>query len=560
MSLSPPTTSSKSANRHWWQTACIYQIYPASFKDSNGDGFGDLPGISSKIDHLANLGVDAVWLSPCYKSPNADGGYDISDYRKIDPRYGSVADFELLIARLRESNIRLITDLVVNHTSDQHEWFRHSRSSRKNPKRDWQAVYADMRFWLDKGIAGFRMDVINMLAKHPDFPDAPVRDCSSPWQDAQPLYCNQPRVHEYLREMRREVLEHYTEVMSVGELLYTSRDEVKLYVEPCRRELDMAFEFPLCAWNFGPRGRFDKGRDTIQDLKRIVCHTWSGLGSDETAWQTFFLESHDTARSVTRFGDRRPEHSAAVAKMLALLSTTLNGTLFVYQGQEIGMENYTTDVPIEQLDDINTVNALRAIRQRRREAAGSDEVVDMSDVHGEVRLKARDHTRSPMPWNLSKPHADFSTTPGQLWKRMITNTDRIDVASQDQNPGSVLSFWREMINFRKANANFIVYGRFIPMLHTLHEGPVFAYNRFQPAGDLVHEPGILIVLNLTASNDVPYILPGEEDDTYYAIIDTKAQYGVSAQSLEVSPLGGGTVLRLGPYQGLILQIRSKSLS
>ncbi|KAK6438105.1 hypothetical protein LTR95_005692 [Oleoguttula sp. CCFEE 5521] len=337
--------------------------------------------------------------------------------------------------------------------------------------------------------------------------------------------------------------------MTVGELLYTSRDEVKLYVEPRRRELDLAFEFDLCAWNFGPGGRFDQGHHTVQDLKRIICRTWNGLRSGETAWQAFFLESHDTARCVTRFGNGKPEHSAAIAKLLAVLSTTLCGTLFVYQGQEIGMENHTAD-PIESFDDINTINAIRTIERSRHECSQPGVTIDMSDVHEQVRLKARDHTRSAIPWKHGEPNAGFSTTTGPLWKPMNSNTDRIDVASQMSASNSVLSFWRDMIEFRRIFAETIVFGTFDAVDDTLSEGPIFAYIRPGTSHKGPIKVDILVVLNLTAEDHVPFALPYFEGAKLARLIDTRCEGGFIADASDVS----GGLVHLGPYQALVFFI------
>lgn len=392
-------------------SATVYQIYPASFKDSNGDGFGDIPGIISKVDYIASLGVDAVWLSPCYKSPYVDMGYDIADYRQIDPRFGCVEDIERLVAKLKERNMKLLMDLVVNHTSDQHAWFQDSRSSLTSAKRNWyiwrkgktgtledgsivqkppnnwesmfkgsaweydantdewylrlfakeqpdlnwenpevrKAVYADMRFWLDKDIGGFRMDVINMISKPFGLPDAPIIVPLSEVQPAASLYCNGPRIHEYLQEMRREVLDHYNDLMTVGEVPHTYEEaEIRRYIEPDRRELDMLFQFDLFDLDSGEGGKFTPSGWQLKDLKSTIAKWQQSLSFSSGAWQTVFLESHDAARSVSRFGDGAIDNRFKVAKMLAMLETTLSGTLFMHQGQEIGMANLAEDIPIEE--------------------------------------------------------------------------------------------------------------------------------------------------------------------------------------------------------------------
>lgn len=596
-----PHSTSK-PTRHWWHNATIYQIYPASFKDSNGDGFGDLPGIISEVDHIAKLGVDAVWLSPCYKSPNVDMGYDIADYRQIDPRYGSVADVETLIARLKEHGIKLLMDLVVNHSSDQHAWFQESRSSKTNPKRNWyiwqqgkteivdgvkvrlppnnweslfkgsaweydshtdefylrifakeqpdlnwdnpelrQAVYNDMRFWLDKGIGGFRMDVINMISKPAGFPDAPVTDPASPWQHAASVYCNGPHIHEYLQEVRREVLDHYPDIMTVGEVPFTSDPAaVRKYVEPERNELSMLFQFDIFDIDNGPGGKFTSSNWKLSDLKRTITKWQQSLSFSSGAWQTFFLESHDASRSVTKFGDGTLANRERVAKMLAMLATTLSGTLFLHQGQEIGMANLAEDIPVADYPDIETINFCQAIRNSREaEAKKTGATVDMGDVEHEIRLKARDHGRIPVPWDARKANAGFSSASKEkFWTPMNSDAEVCNVAAQDKRPDSVLNYWRKMLAFRKEHADTLVFGDFEPL--AVDDAPVFAYRRKN-----VEEDGgedVLVVLNLTAE-EVTFTLPGEG---LYSTLET-----TSVREKDAGPLQVGQELSLSAYEGFV---------
>jgi alpha-glucosidase len=379
-----------------------------------------------------------------------------------------------------------------------------------------------MRFWLDKGIGGFRMDVINMISKPADFPDAPITDPNSPWQHAASVYCNGPHVHEYLQELRREVLDHYPDIMTVGEVPFTNDSSlVRKYVEPERKELSMLFQFDIFDIDTGPGGKFTAG-----------------------AWQTFFLESHDAARSVTRFGDRTPENREKVAKMLAMLSTTLSGTLFLHQGQEIGLANLADDIPVSEYPDIETRNFCQTIRdQREAEAAKTGAIVDMSDVEREIRLKARDHGRIPIPWDAREPNAGFSDATSALWTPMNSDAEVCNVAAQDKRPDSVLNFWRKMLAFRKQHTETLVFGDFEPL--AVDDAPVFAYWRksIQASGD----KDVLVVLNMTARTDVVFALPG--DGSYTTLEATNA----NGQTKTAGALMSGQDISLTAYEGLVLE-------
>lgn len=417
--------------RVWWKEATFYQIYPASFKDSNGDGWGDIPGIIEKISYIASLGtspytnhwrqreprrvstetypdhllgVDAVWLSPMFDSPQIDMGYDISDYEAVYAPYGTVTDVETLISLCHNNNMKLILDLVVNHTSDQHAWFKESRSSKDNPKRDWyfwqparydadgnrkpptnwrsyfagstwtwdehtqeyylhlydesqpdlnwenedcrRAIYdSAMRFWLDKGIDGFRVDTVNKYSKYVNFQDAPITDPSSEVQPAAQFWCNGPRIHEFVREMNVEVLSKYKTydglpVVTVGELSMTPNPEGVLeYVSAQKKELDMIFQFDITHLGQGPPGsdnKYDFSEWNLPEMKRIV-EKWQTFIEGTDGWTTVFCENHDNGRSVSRFGNDAMEWRDKSAKMLAMCFAMQTGTLFLYQGQELGM-------------------------------------------------------------------------------------------------------------------------------------------------------------------------------------------------------------------------------
>lgn len=616
--------SSKMApTRKWWQTATIYELYPSSFADSNGDGVGDIPGIISRIPYLASIGINAVWLAACNKSSGVDMGYDVSDYRDIDSQYGTVNDMEKLIAELGKHHISLIMDMVVNHTSSEHAWFKESRSSTTNPKRNWyiwrkgitmrspdgqlkryppnnwesifkgsaweydertdeyylrmfakqqpdlnwdceelrEAVFREMRFWLDKGVAGFRMDVINMISKPESLPDAPVSNDKSAVQKADDLVCNGPRVHEYIQKMRREVFDRYPDSVSIGEVICTGQvDRIRQYVEPDRRELDMVYTYDLFGLDCGPHGKFTRRPWVLSELKSNVTK-WQ-LELFENAWQTIWLESHDSGRSVTRFGDGTQENREKVAKMLAMLTSTLQGTLFIYQGQEIGMANLSPEIPISEYPDVETQNTWNEMLRSRAESAGiSEPEVDMSDALKEAHLKARDHARAPLPWTSEPPHSGFSTATGKTWSPMNTDSHVCNIAAQQQDPNSVLNFWRKRLQIRKKYPEALVYGSFEPVSSTMNDEPIFAYWR-KPLPGVEKARGqendgnrdVLVLLNLTANDGVEFELPisCEGKRERYFVLDSTAGMTEGLKVRESGLVSSMEKVKLEAYQGVVL--------
>ncbi|MES0344057.1 MAG: alpha-glucosidase [Anaerolineales bacterium] len=513
-------------NKKWWKEAVVYQIYPRSFMNSNGDGIGDLQGIISKLDYLKELGIDVIWLSPIYKSPDHDNGYDISDYYDIMPELGTIEDFDELLAGAHQRGMKVIMDLVVNHTSDEHSWFVESRSSENNPKRDfyiwhkgsngkepnnwaadfggsawnkdektveyylhlfskhqpdlnWEnpelrkAIYAMMRWWLDKGIDGFRMDVINFLAKAPEFPDAPVIDPDRPgdYVHGGALYANQPGIHDHLQEMNREVLSHY-DIMTIGECHFMSPQEGRLYADESRHELDMVFQYDI----------IHSGGD-LETLKKRV-HAWHQEFKGK-AWNTINLNNHDTARQVSHFGDDKA-YRIESAKLLATFVLTAPGTPYLYQGEEIGMTN--ANFPhIEHYRDIKMLNGHEELLEsgKRPEEALS-----------ELQLHSRDNGRTPMQWDNSQ-HAGF--TQGTPWIGVNPNFKSINVADAEKDRNSVLHFYQRMIKFRKKN-EALIYGDYIPLNND--ESPIYAYKR--ASNNVV----FLIVLNFSSEARV-FVLPLE---------------------------------------------------
>ncbi|KAI0595709.1 glycoside hydrolase family 13 protein [Biscogniauxia sp. FL1348] len=513
----------------WWKAATFYQVYPASFKDSNGDGWGDIPGLISKMDYLHDLGVDVVWLSPVFESPQADMGYDVSDYQKIYAPYGTIEDVDELVAACHARGMRLILDLVVNHTSVEHEWFKESRSSRDNPKRDWyiwkparhdaqgkrvpptnwrgyfagptwtwdehtqeyylhlyapdqpdlnwesaacrEAIYDNtMRFWLARGVDGFRIDTVNKYSKRTEYADAPVTDPASPHQPAPEMWCNGPRIHEFIREMRAKALAPYGAV-SVGELSNTPLpSQVVPYVSAAARELDMVFEFSLIRLGtggmFGPKYHYVPFG--LPQLKALV-RRWQTFIEGTDAWTTVFCENHDNGRAVSRFGDGSGGAEAwrRSARAIALWQATLTGTLFLYQGQEIGMTNMPPDWGIDEYKDVESRNFYA-------EAAAGGSAGDLERTMHGLRILARDHARLPFQWDASSPHAGFSSGAAP-WMRVHDNYREVNAAAQARDPASVLSFYRAVLRLRKSRGlrGLFVFGNF--RLREEADEALFAY-------------------------------------------------------------------------------------
>lgn len=454
----------------WWKTAVVYQIYPASFCDANGDGIGDIPGIVSKLDYIQGLGADVVWISPMYDSPQVDMGYDIADYESVYAPYGTLNDMDALICEAHARKMRVLLDLVINHTSDQHAWFKESRASKTNAKRDWyiwqpakidpvtgerappnnwrsffgggsawewdettqeyylhmfateqpdlnwenpvarKEIYASsMEFWLKRGVDGFRVDVVNIYSKPPGLPDAPVTDPSAPYQSAASIVCNGPRMHEFLTEMNSQVLGPYAAI-TVGELGMTpDPDKIRKYVSAAAKQLDMVFQFDVVMVGHNMTDMFTnvKVKDfTLPQFKTAVTATQTLIANND-AWTTVFLENHDQARSVSRFADDVPAWRKASARLLALMQASLSGTQFIYQGQELGLVNAPKDsYPLDNYLDIASRQCIEAIRARLGTTPEGDAAVDKA--FDALQYLARDHARIPMPWNASGKYAGFS--------------------------------------------------------------------------------------------------------------------------------------------------------
>ena len=474
----------------WFQSAVVYQIYPRSFADSNGDGIGDLGGITARLDHLAALGVDVVWLSPIYASPQDDNGYDISDYYAIDPTFGTLADFDALLAGAHERGIKIVMDLVVNHTSDEHPWFVESRSSTDNPKRDWywwrdgretpdgvtepnnwgsyfsgpawdldpvtgqyylhlfskkqpdlnwenpevrQAVYTMMNWWLDRGVDGFRMDVINFISKVLSLPDGIVRE-GRLYGDNSPYIFNGPRIHEFLHEMHKSVFAgREGQFLTVGETPGVSVTDAQLYTDPARGELDMVFQFEHMGIDQG-RTKWDVLPFDLRRLKASLGRWQEGLA--EVGWNSLYWNNHDQPRVVSRFGNDG-EFRVASAKALGTVLHLQRGTPYVYQGEELGMTNFPF-TEIEQYRDLESVNHFH-------EAVAHG--ADPAELLPRLAFMSRDNARTPVQWDASA-HAGFTT--GEPWIAVNPNYPAVNAAAALGDDDSVFHHYRRLIELRHA--------------------------------------------------------------------------------------------------------------
>lgn len=500
-------------NNNWWKEGVVYQIYPRSFKDTTGNGLGDIDGIIEKLDYIKSLGVNMIWICPVYASPNDDNGYDISDYRKISEDFGGNDAFDRLLKAMHARDLKLIMDLVVNHSSDEHHWFEQAKQSKDNPYHDyyiwkegtpttipnnWQSVfngsvwewnapteeyylhyytkkqpdlnwenpavrkevYAIIDFWLAKGVDGFRMDVISLISKRIAFEDVPQ---SMSFIDVmEKVYANGPRVHEYLKEMNREVLSKY-DAVTVGEGPGVNLAHGPRYVSTKEKELNMVFHFDHLTIDFGPEGKYDPVPVDFLRFKEIFSQWDQALAED--GWNSIFLGNHDFSRIVSRFGNDRKYHNAS-AKLLVTLLMSLRGTPYVYQGDEIGMTN-VAHPSIDLYDDVETRNAWKAA-----EAAGKD----MDQFLKAVHWQSRDNARTPMQWDASM-QAGFST--GKPWIPVNENHEQINVAAAENDPNSILHYYRKMIAYRKANPS-LVYGHFEDLLP--QHPYLFVYKRWDDKG------------------------------------------------------------------------------
>ncbi|WP_339247487.1 alpha-glucosidase [Paenibacillus sp. FSL R10-2796] len=517
-------------NRTFWKEAVVYQIYPRSFQDSNGDGIGDLQGIISRLDYLQKLGVDVVWLSPVYKSPNDDNGYDISDYQDIMDEFGTLQDWEELLTGLHAHGIKLMMDLVINHSSDEHPWFVESRSSKDNPYRDyyiwrpggpdgerpnnWSSVFSGpaweldettgeyylhlfsrkqpdlnwenpqlreelykmITFWLDKGVDGLRMDVINMISKVEGLPSS-HRDGLAPGELAWggEYYMNGPRVHEFLHEMNDKVLSNYN-IMTVGETPGATVEDAILYTDEERKELQMVFQFEHMDVDSGPDGKWDVAPWTLSKLRDIL-HKWQ-VGLADKGWNSLYLNNHDQPRMVSRFGDDG-KYRVISAKMLATLLHTLKGTPYIYQGEEIGM----TNVKFTAIEHYKDIEILNMYREKVTEGGA-----DPNSVLNAIHIKGRDNARTPMQWDDS---ANAGFTEGEPWLKVNPNYKEINVEQALADSDSIFYYYQRLLALRKKNP-IMAYGEY-KLLLPEHED-IYAYTR------TLDDEKWLVLLNF---NEVP---------------------------------------------------------
>lgn len=520
--------------KKWWKESVIYQIYPRSFMDSNNDGIGDLKGITSKLDYLKNLGIDVIWLSPVYQSPNDDNGYDISDYQAIMEEFGTMEDFDEMLSEAHKRGIRIVMDLVVNHTSDEHRWFVESRKAEDNPYHEYyiwregkegnqppnnwgscfggsawkydenrgmyylhlfspkqpdlnwdnpkvrQEIFDMMTWWCEKGIDGFRMDVISMISKTKDMPDGKVNGL---YGDFGPYCVHGPHVHEYLKEMNEKVLSRY-DIMTVGETSGVTVEEAKRYAGEDSHELNMVFQFEHVDGH-GKYGKWTDEKMPLPELKRIMSKWQTELYGK--AWNSLFWDNHDQPRVVSRFGNDSPQYRETSAKMLATCLHMMQGTPYIYQGEELGMTNYPFERP-EDFRDIESINAYKEWCESGR--------VSREEFWPCLQLISRDNARTPVQWDDTE-NAGF--TAGTPWIPVNPNYREINAAAELKDPSSVFHYYQKLIALRKQYP-IVVYGKYKLLLP--EDENLFVYTR-----ELADEK-LLVVCNFT-SQEQEFTLPEE---------------------------------------------------
>ena len=497
--------------KRWWKESVVYQIYPRSFCDSNGDGIGDLNGITGKLDYLKELGIDVIWLSPVYKSPNDDNGYDISDYQAIMDEFGTMEDFDRMLATAHEKGIKIMMDLVVNHTSDEHKWFIESRKSTDNPYRDYyiwrpakedgslpnnwgscfsgpaweydkttdmyflhlfskkqpdlnwdnpavrQDVFDMMNWWLKKGVDGFRMDVISLISKEPGLPD------KEPGINGYATFnvsANGPHVHEYLQEMRQKALNN-ADTITVGECSGVTLEEAKKYARSDEKELNMVFQFEHMDVDSDEKaGKWTTRKMDLRNLKKILTRWQKGL--QDIAWNSLYWENHDQPRSVSRFGNDSDEYREISAKMLATCIHMMQGTPYVYQGEELGM----TNCPFNTLDNFRDLESINAFHELTEQGKMTKE-----DMMAAIGYKGRDNARTPMQWDDSA-YAGFSTA--NPWIMVNPNYTKINAKDQINREDSVFKYYQKLIKLRH-ESELIVYGTYDLILDD--DKDIYAYIR-----------------------------------------------------------------------------------
>ena len=500
--------------KRWWKESVVYQIYPRSFCDSNGDGIGDLNGITGKLDYLKELGIDVIWLSPVYKSPNDDNGYDISDYQDIMDEFGTMEDFDRMLATAHEKGIKIMMDLVVNHTSDEHKWFIESRKSTDNPYRDyyiWRPAKEDgslpnnwgscfsgpaweydkttdmyflhlfskkqpdlnwdnpavrhevfdmMNWWLEKGVDGFRMDVISLISK--EQPELPDKEPGINGYATFNVSANGPHVHEYLQEMRQKALNN-ADTITVGECSGVTLEEAKKYARSDEKELNMVFQFEHMDVDSDEKaGKWTTRKMDLRDLKKILTRWQKGL--QDIAWNSLYWENHDQPRSVSRFGNDSDEYREISAKMLATCVHMMQGTPYVYQGEELGMTNCPFNT-LENFRDLESINAFHELTEQGK--------MTEEEMMAAIGYKGRDNARTPMQWDDSA-NAGFSGADATPWIMVNPNYTKINAKDQVSREDSVFKYYQKLIKLRH-ESDLIVYGTYDLILDD--DKDIYAYIR-----------------------------------------------------------------------------------
>lgn len=546
----------------WWKESVVYQIYPRSFMDSNNDGIGDIKGITSKLDYLKNLGIDVIWLSPVFKSPNDDNGYDISDYEDIMDEFGTMSDFDELLSEAHNRGIKIIMDLVVNHSSDEHKWFVEARKSKDNPYRDYyiwrdgkdgstpnnwdsifsgsaweydeetnqyflhlfskkqpdlnwenenlrQAVYSMMKFWLDKGIDGFRMDVCNLFSKAEGLPDIGE-------EGPEGIYMNGPKIHDYLHEMNKEVLSKY-DIMTVGETPGVSPKHARDYVGEDRDELNMVFHFELMDLP-NASDKFYKKPYKLTDIKNIFMKWYDGL--ENIGWNSLFMNNHDQPRMVSRFGNDS-KYRIESAKMLATLIHTFKGTPYIYQGEEIGMTNICFD-DIKKYRDIETINYYNEKIKNE----------DEKSLIERIKITSRDNARTPMQWDNNLNGGFSKATP---WIDVNPNYKQINVKESLEDSNSIFNYYKELIKLRHNN-DTIVYGD-VKLIYPENES-IFAYTRN------LDDEQLMVVLNFY-ENEIDFKIPDNIDIDKLEIILSNYKDKIIKNE----------TIKLRPYEAIVYKVK-----
>ena len=554
----------------WWKESVVYQIYPKSFCDSNGDGIGDLGGITEKMDYLKELGIDVIWLSPVYESPNDDNGYDISNYQGIMEEFGTMEDFDRMLDAAHTHGIRIVMDLVVNHTSDEHPWFIESRKSKDNPYRNyyiwkdpkdgdvpnnwgscfggsawkydettqmyflhmfsqkqpdlnWEndtvrsEIFQMMDWWCQKGIDGFRMDVISMISKDQNFPDGQLKKTG--YGDYGPYVCNGPRVHEYLQEMNQKVLSKYN-LLTVGECAGVTVDEAKKYANLEGSELNMVFQFEHMDLDGGETFKWNEQKICLTDLKATLSKWQNELYGK--AWNSLYWCNHDQPRIVSRLGNDSDKYREISAKMLATCLHMMQGTPYIYQGEELGM----TNVPFQSLDDFRDIESINAYHEYTQSGQIAPE-----DMMRYLHYKSRDNARTPMQWN-NTANAGFTT--GTPWIMVNPNYPKINAKEQVERPDSIFHYYQKLIKLRKAH-EIIVYGSYQLLLPD--DPNLYVYTR-----ELAEEK-LLVICNFTDTRQ-SFTLPSDwNSDQMHCLIANYPERVPEKQML------------LNPYEALVYQTK-----